>query len=217
MVDIIKLSKGESRMKLNEKIYQLRKQSAMSQDEVAEKINVSRQALSRWENGTAQPSADNIVEISKLFGVTTDFLLNNDYQNDEDIPVVKEVKKVNHILRANLIKAAIISQACMLNIAIQPVDNDIPSTIAFWFRGITIILLLISSIWMASNHRYEKDLKQRAKNIRIELLYCCVQVGIALTAHYTQAYFWGAVFLIVVACIYLLKINPKYMNRKLTK
>ena len=42
MVDIIKLSKGESRMKLNEKIYQLRKQSAMSQDEVAEKINVSR-------------------------------------------------------------------------------------------------------------------------------------------------------------------------------
>ena len=79
-------------MKLNEKIYQLRKQSAMSQDEVAEKINVSRQALSRWENGTAQPSADNIVEISKLFGVTTDFLLNNDYQNDEDIPVVKEVK-----------------------------------------------------------------------------------------------------------------------------
>ena len=128
-------------MKLNEKIYQLQKQSAMTQDEVAEKLNISRQALSRWENGTAQPASNNIVEISKLFRVTTDYLLNEEYQNDEDIPVVKEVKKVNHILRANLIKAAIIAQACMLNIAIQPIDSDIPSTIAFWFRGITIILL----------------------------------------------------------------------------
>ena len=204
-------------MKLNEKIYQLRKQSGMSQEDAADKLNISRQAFSRWENGTAQPAANNIVEISKLFEVTTDYLLNDEYQSDEDIPVVKEVKKVNYILRSNLIKLAIISQACMLNIAIQPIDNDIPSTIAFWFRVITIILLLASSIWMASNHRYEKDLKQRAKNIRIELVYCCVQTGIALTACYAQAYFWGAVTLIVVACVYLLRINPRYMNRKLTK
>ena len=79
-------------MKLNEKIYQLRKQSAMSQDEMAEKLNISRQALSRWENGTAQPAANNIVEISKLFGVTTDYLLNDEYQNDEDIPTIKEIR-----------------------------------------------------------------------------------------------------------------------------
>ncbi len=204
-------------MKLNEKIYQLRKQSNMSQEEVAEKLNISRQALSRWENGSAQPAANNIVEISKLFEVTTDYLLNDEYQSDEDIPAVKEVKKVNYILRANLIKIAIISQVCILNIAIQPIDSDIPLTIALWFRGIIIVLLLASSSWMASNHRFEKDLKQRTKNAKIEMVYCCVQAFVALVAYYAHIYFLGTVMLIVVCSVYLIKINPKYMNRKLTK
>ena len=79
-------------MKLYEKIYQLRKQSGMSQEEAAERLNISRQALSRWENGTAQPAANNIIEICKLFGVTADYLLNDEYQSDDDLPQVKEVR-----------------------------------------------------------------------------------------------------------------------------
>ena len=201
-------------MKLNEKIYQLRKQSGMSQEAAADKLNVSRQALSRWENGTAQPAANNIVEISKLFGVTTDYLLNDSYQSDDDIPAVAEVKKINHTLRTNLTMLAIVAQAAALNIAIQPVAEGISVPTMNWIK---VSLLFLASVWMASNHRYEKDLKQRAKNIRIELVYCCVQAGIALTAYHMQAYFWGAVILCVVLCVYLLKINPQYMNRKLTK
>lgn len=79
-------------MKLHEKIYQLRKQAGMSQEEAAERLNISRQALSRWENGTAQPAANNIVEISKLFEVSTDYLLNDEYESDDDLPKVKEVR-----------------------------------------------------------------------------------------------------------------------------
>lgn len=70
-------------MELHEKIYQLRKQAGMSQEEAADCLNVSRQALSRWENGTAQPAANNIVEICKLFGVTSDYLLNDKYESDD--------------------------------------------------------------------------------------------------------------------------------------
>lgn len=79
-------------MKLHEKIYRLRKQAGMSQEEAAERLNISRQALSRWENGTAQPAANNIVEISKLFKVSTDYLLNDEYESDDDLSRVKEVK-----------------------------------------------------------------------------------------------------------------------------
>ena len=79
-------------MKLHEKIYQLRKQAGMSQEVAAERLNVSRQALSRWENGTAQPTANNIIEICKLFGVTSDYLLNDEYKSDDDLPQVKEVR-----------------------------------------------------------------------------------------------------------------------------
>ena len=83
-------------MKLHEKIYQLRKQAGMSQEEAAEHLNISRQALSRWENGTAQPAANNIVEICKLFGVTSDYLLNDEYKSDLDVPAVKSVFQKAH-------------------------------------------------------------------------------------------------------------------------
>ncbi len=204
-------------MKLHEKIFRLRKQSGMSQEEVAEKLNISRQALSRWENGSAQPMATNIVELSKLFGVTSDYLLNDEYQSDNDIPVVAETKKINYILRANLIKIAIISQASILNIVIQPISEDMPQNIVVWFRIVELVLLTATSIWMACNHRYETDLKQRAKNTKIELVYCIVQLIVASLAYYTHLYFLGTILLITVCIVYLLKINPKYMNRKLTK
>ena len=60
-----------------------------SQEDLAERLNVSRQAISRWENGTALPDAQNILQISKLFNVTTDYLLNDDYESDNDIPLVQ--------------------------------------------------------------------------------------------------------------------------------
>lgn len=78
-------------MKLSDKITKLRKANCWSQEDLAEKMYVSRQAISRWENETALPDANNILQLSKLFNVTTDYLLNDDYSNDTDIPFVKEV------------------------------------------------------------------------------------------------------------------------------
>lgn len=79
-------------MKLSDKILNLRKRYGMSQDSLAEKLNVSRQAISRWEMGTAQPDTSNVLQLSKLFGVTTDYLLNDDYESDCDVPIVKETE-----------------------------------------------------------------------------------------------------------------------------
>ena len=76
-------------MTFSEKIINLRKAHGWSQEDFAEKLNVSRQAISRWENDSALPDALNILQISKLFGVTTDYLLNDDYTSDRDIPVVR--------------------------------------------------------------------------------------------------------------------------------
>ena len=78
-------------MKLSDKIIQLRKVNGWSQEDLAERLNVSRQAISRWEGATAQPDAANILQLSKLFGVTTDYLLNDEYESDNDIPKVKQV------------------------------------------------------------------------------------------------------------------------------
>ena len=85
-------------MKLADKIIKLRKKHGWSQEDLEEKLNVSRQAISRWENGTALPDAQNVLQISKLFGVTTDYLLNDDYEIDIDIPAVQTATKGNEKL-----------------------------------------------------------------------------------------------------------------------
>lgn len=72
-------------MKLSDKIISLRKANCWSQEDLAERLNVSRQAISRWENGTALPDSNNILQLSKLFHVTADYLLHEDYSSDNDI------------------------------------------------------------------------------------------------------------------------------------
>ncbi len=71
-------------MKLSDKLIMLRKECGWSQEDFAEKVEVSRQAISRWENGTALPDAQNMLRISKLFHVTADYLLNDDYEREDD-------------------------------------------------------------------------------------------------------------------------------------
>ena len=68
-------------MKLSDKIINLRKTNGWYQEDLAERLNVSRQAISRCENGTALPDANNILQLSKLFSVTADYLLNEDDSN----------------------------------------------------------------------------------------------------------------------------------------
>lgn len=72
-------------MNLREKVIALRKENGWSQEDFAEKMEISRQAISRWENGTALPDAQNILRMSKLFNVTSDYLLNDDYEGERDI------------------------------------------------------------------------------------------------------------------------------------
>lgn len=70
-------------MKLSNKILNLRKEKGLSQEELAEKIGVSRQAVSRWEGGAAQPDAANLLQLSRLFQVTADYLLDDDREREE--------------------------------------------------------------------------------------------------------------------------------------
>lgn len=81
-------------MKLADKILNLRKTNGMSQEDLADKLKVTRQAVSRWEMGTAQPDTPNVLQLSKLFGVTTDFLLNDDYESEHSIPIVNETETI---------------------------------------------------------------------------------------------------------------------------
>lgn len=65
-------------MILADKIIELRKKAGMSQEELAEKMNVSRQSVSKWEGAQSTPDLNRILELSRIFGVTTDYLLKDE-------------------------------------------------------------------------------------------------------------------------------------------
>jgi transcriptional regulator with XRE-family HTH domain len=72
---------------LSEKIINLRKSHGWSQEELAERLNVSRQSVSKWESGISNPDLDKSVTMSTLFGVSTDYLL-KDAANEEREPIL---------------------------------------------------------------------------------------------------------------------------------
>ena len=83
-------------MILADKIIDLRKKNGWSQEELAEKLDVSRQAVSKWESAQSVPDMSRVVMMSELFGVSTDYLLKDSYENEgsaaaaegfDDIPV----------------------------------------------------------------------------------------------------------------------------------
>lgn len=71
-------------MKLNDKIILLRKQRGWSQECLAEKMNVSRQSVSKWESGSSMPDLDKIILLSQIFEVSTDYLLKEDVKKDKE-------------------------------------------------------------------------------------------------------------------------------------
>ena len=63
-------------MHFSKKLLELRKRTGMSQEQLASRLTVSRQTISKWELGESMPDAYNVVQVNKLFGVSTDYLLN---------------------------------------------------------------------------------------------------------------------------------------------
>ena len=70
-------------MILADKIIRLRKKNGWSQEELADKMNVSRQAVSKWESAQTIPDLEKILQLGTLFGVTTDYLLKDEIEEEE--------------------------------------------------------------------------------------------------------------------------------------
>jgi transcriptional regulator with XRE-family HTH domain len=77
-------------MEFNNKLYELRKQKGFSQEELANRLNVSRQTVSKWEVGDSTPDMEKLVAISDLFGISLDELVLD--KSPEPAPVVQPAK-----------------------------------------------------------------------------------------------------------------------------
>lgn len=129
-------------MSFAENLINLRKQKGWSQDDLADNLNLSRQAISKWENDTSKPDIDNIKKISKVFSVTIDDLLNNDVVKDKAVTlnVKKEEKKSRAI---NILKCMIIAVIILYII-----------NVIFKFASLLIIVNGIQKYANLSNYHY---------------------------------------------------------------
>ena len=78
---------GDEGQMLGDRIYMLRRQRGYSQEKFAEKLGLSRQAIQRWESGTASPDLDNLVRIAKCFNVSMDWL--NDLSSQQSTEALR--------------------------------------------------------------------------------------------------------------------------------
>lgn len=146
-----------------DKLIQLRKKAGWSQEELAEQIGVSRQAISKWEGAQSVPDLSRIIQLSKIFNISTDILLKDENMLEEeyeyhsteplnDVPLKYiNLEEVNNFLEYRLKSSKWVSLGVMLCI-ISPIllitlsaarDNQIFDLTELQVTGIGVVTLML--------------------------------------------------------------------------
>ncbi|MHA4990452.1 helix-turn-helix domain-containing protein [Cetobacterium somerae] len=119
-------------MIFGEKIQFQRKKSGITQEELSEAMEVSRQAIAKWEAGLSFPEVKKIIKLSYLFNVSIDYLLKDEIENYEENNK-KEIEKTKYIYPKKMIFLIILSLLCLIGIINMYYNSIInPVTITDW-------------------------------------------------------------------------------------
>ena len=80
-------------MTFGEKLKEARQRAGLSQEQLSEKLHVSRSAVAKWETDKGMPDIENLKATAQLLDVSIDYLLRDDYNEDADLPPSKEVRR----------------------------------------------------------------------------------------------------------------------------
>lgn len=192
-------------MNIGEKIVKLRKQNHMSQEMLAAKLNVSRQSVSKWELNDATPDAFNLLELSKLFNVTTDYLLYDDYKSDDDIPRVKEVMSDFKESKGKEIRNTLIQAFLWLIAAIGLNVSLYFNLISSWLLHLGSILSVIFSL--LNFYKYQKLRNNNYQTIDILLMKISALIIILITYSLNRYTYLEIAFFAIVSMVVVLSIN----------
>lgn len=150
-------------MRLSEKIMDLRKRSGWSQEELAERLGISRQSVSKWETGESIPDIDKIIRMSELWNVSTDYLLKDDDSGDQEQKTRQSRRQVSREEAEDFLALSreaapriatgvllcILSPVCLMLLAVLSEKNPvlgnalIPEPVAVGI-GLTVLLVLVA-------------------------------------------------------------------------
>lgn len=112
---------------LSDNIKNYRKKSGMSQDELAEKLGVSRQSVSLWETGQTQPTIENIIALSKIFNISSDMLLgssDNINISQDNTLADKALKRKTLLIITSVIAVTVIIGGVILAVFLSGNDSE---------------------------------------------------------------------------------------------
>ena len=94
------LDRGGSKMILADKIIENRKKNGWSQEELANRLGVSRQSVSKWESAQAVPDLKKILQLAEVFGVTTDYLIKDEIEETQALEPAPVDKGLEETIRS---------------------------------------------------------------------------------------------------------------------
>ena len=159
--------KGEIKMSLGERLLQYRKSINISQDQLAEKIGVTRQTISKWETDQSTPEFNKIEPLCKVFGITTDELIKGEsIINKED---KEKQKENNYDEKRNKKKAIVLSISiflyCIATFSLpymtEVLRYEDAHAVMIWATLCTIATVIIIYFFVA----YPKNKNEKSENI----------------------------------------------------
>lgn len=202
-------------MNVGDKILELRKSKGYSQEDIANKLNVSRQTISKWETNQSTPDFDKIVPLCQLFGITTDELLMNKVVEKENVKndVIQEDNNLSHNFDRNRRKHAFsicvstflyfLSVMVIIFFEAMGYNDELSVVLFLGIAGLATVILIYSCMVnriAKEELRREKEVNQTVKSINniLALVFLVIYMVISFA---TMAWYITWILWIVYAVV----------------
>lgn len=146
-------------MKFNEKLIDLRKKQGLSQEELGNKLNVTRQTISKWELGQTTPEMDKLAELSKLFNISIDELISESDEQVNTNPIKEEPINTKPISEEQTSSNTINQEKTTED------SNNREKTVKVIIIGALVIIVILIAGMMVSNHKKVEKEEQRKETL----------------------------------------------------
>lgn len=193
-------------IKLADRLVNLRKENKLSQEALAEKLGLSRQAISKWERAEASPDTDNLIALANLYGISLDELLGNEPKAEKEVPAEEktltgtQIKGKNHLTKAPLL--------LLIAVAVYVVGGIIIG--GKWWAVMWILFTLVLAYALASASKlYENKKAISIILMALAVTLTAVSVYVLLGMLVSLWNIAWIVFLIIPAYLYIRLIKKK--------
>ncbi len=148
---------------LGERLYELRRKKNLSQEEMAEKLNVSRQTISKWETNQSQPDFDKIIPLCQLFNISSEELLTGKKAIKDSVEVKENKKKTALVISLSVFLYFLALIWVTIAEPLPFIGENLVGSIFLFICAIPTCLLIFYFVSLSKNHKEEKKVNEAYK------------------------------------------------------